>query len=140
MYNTDQMNEVFMTATLLPAVDYKDAFFQDLRDHIEPLVRNSLFQYLAYQYKGEEADKYNADPKADVPYLKAEADLRGIAVKDLVALVERNGLALKSAIKDLELLRIEFNLRYAKTKELLERVQLRDEFIPRIKTITESLG
>jgi hypothetical protein len=136
----DTFNTSAMVGSLQPAVDYKDAFFQDVREHIEPLVRNSLFQLLAYQYKGEEAEAYKEDPKANVPMLGREAELRGITIPDMVAMVERNGTALKSTIKELELVRIEYNLRYAKVKEELDRLQLRDEFIARVKAITEALG
>lgn len=136
----DSFNTSFMVGAYTPPTDYKAAFFQDVRDHIEPMVRNSLFQLLAYQYKGEEADAYNADPKADIPMLRREAELRKVSIKDMVAMVGRNGAALRSAIIELELLRIEYNLRYADVSEELERLQLRDEYISRVKAITEPLG
>lgn len=129
-----------MDSTLIPAVDYKDAFFQDVREHIEPFVRNSLFQLLAYQYKGEEADLYKADQGANIPMIKREAELRGISIPDMVKMVERTGSALKSAIKDLELLRVEYNLRYSKIKEHQDKLELRDEFIVKVKAITGGLA
>lgn len=138
--NTDGFNSTMMVGAALVPVDYRDAFFQDVRDHIEPLVRNSLFQLLAYQYKGEEADAYKANPRAEIPMLKEEAQLRGVSIDDMVLMVERNGAALKSAIKGLELLRVEFNLRYAGVSDDLERLQLRDEYIARVKEITKSLA
>jgi len=120
----------------IPKVDYKDAFFQDLRAAVEPLVRNSLFSYLAYVGKAEEVAKYREDPKADVPYLKREAALRGTKLADLVQLVEEKGESFKASVNELELLRVEFNLRYSKTTNEEERLHLRDEFLGRLNGMT----
>jgi hypothetical protein len=126
--------------TVLPkAVDYKDAFFQDLRHTVDPLVQNSLFLYVAYEIKAQEAAKFKADPKADVPFLKKEAELRGVKVAELASVVESKGVAFKDAVRKMELLRIEFNIRYEDAKEYLDKLHLRDEFIAKIKEISVPL-
>lgn len=140
MYNNMDLsntNAGLMVGSLLPVVDYKEAFFQDLKDSVEPLVRNSIFLYLAYEAKAVEAAKYREDPKADVPFLKREAELRGVPLKDLVTSVEEKGVAFKNAISEMELLRIDYNLRYSNITEHQERLYLRDEFISKIR---ETMG
>lgn len=139
MDDLEMLNTGLMMVGLPPQVDYKDAFFQDLKDSIEPVVRNSLFMYLAYLGKGEEAARYREDPKAEIPLIKEEAKLRGMPVPDLVTLIEGRGKALKDAISKLELLRVDFNLRYAKISDQQERLTLRDEFIPKMKALTTGL-
>ena len=137
MYNSDPNSSTL--AALVSQVDIKDAFFMDLEEAIGPLVRKSLFLYVAYERKGAEAAKYKEDPKADVPTLKREAELRGITVKAMAEMVETKGQAFNKAISDIELLRVEFNLRYAEVKEYQERLYLRDEFMPRIREIMSAL-
>jgi hypothetical protein len=125
-----------MLASIIPEVGYKDAFFQDLRDAVEPIVRGSLFMYLAYLAKGEEAAKYRLDSEADIPLLSREATLRGIPVSAMVEMVEQKGAAFKAVISDLELLRIQFNLLYANTEEEVERLQLREEFVTKLRSMS----
>jgi len=128
-----------MMAVFPQAVDYKDAFFQDLKDTVDPLVQNSLFLYVAYEIKAQEAAKFKADPEADVPFLKKEAELRGLTVAGLALLVESKGVAFKDAVREMELLRIEFNIRYKGAREHLDKLHLRDEFIAKIKDISAPL-
>lgn len=138
---TDSVDSSMLAASIsIPRVDIKDAFFQDLEDHVGPLVRNSLFLYAAYLRKAIEVAKYREDPKADVPYLKREAELRKVPLKDMVAMVEAKGEAFNKALSEMELLRVEFNLRYAGLKEYQERLELRDEFIPRIGEVMSLVG
>lgn len=132
-----EMMEIPTNEQILP-VDYKGAFFQDLRD-IEGLVQNSLFLYVAYDIKGKEAALYTENPKADVPTLKKEAKLRGVSLEEMVIMVKDKGAAFTTAIAEMELLRVEFNLRYASTKTNLDRLQLRDEFLPRARKVMESV-
>lgn len=123
--------------TLQP--DYQDAFFQDLRATTEPLVRDSLFLYVAYEIKAVEAVKYKLDPKADVPFLVREAKLRGMELPALVEVVEKKATTFKALIREMELLRIEFSIKYADAKELADKMKLRDEYLVKIKTVTASL-
>ena len=137
MDNLDMVDvQESMLASMIPGVSPKDAFFQDLRDAVEPIVRGSLFMYLAYLAKGEEAVKYRLDSSANVPLLNREATLRGIPIFAMVDMVEGKGAAFKAVINELELLRIEFNLLYAKTEGEVERFQLRDEFLTRLKSMS----
>jgi hypothetical protein len=121
------------------ALDYKDIFFQDMDKAVQQLVQNSLFLYAAYEIKLAEVEKYLADPKAEVPFLKEEAALRGAKLEDMVTLVKGKGAAFKAAIRKMELLRIEFNTRYSKVTTTLDRLALRDEFSPKVRAVMEAL-
>lgn len=140
MYTQDPISaSMMMSYSMLTPVDYQDVFFQDLRDSTEFLVRNSLFLYVAYEIKAVEAAKFRQDPKAEVPFLAREAEIRKMEIPALVELVEKKALAFRAVIREMELLRIEFNMTYAELKDLAERVKLRDEYLEKVQKVTESL-
>jgi hypothetical protein len=139
MYNPNEFNPQMISSDMMKQVDYQDAFFRDLKDSTEPLVRDSLFLYVAYEIKAAEAAKYKLDPKADVPFLVREAKLRGMELPALVDLVEKKATAFKALICEMELLRIEFSIKYADAKELADKMKLRDEYLVKIKTVSDSL-
>lgn len=119
--------------------DTSKEFFNELRTATESLVQNSLFLYVAYKLKAVEALAFKEDPTNPHPFLVTEAKLRGISVADLVKVVESKAEQLETTIREVELLRIEFNLRSSKLESYESKLALRDELIAKLRSILSKI-
>ena len=121
------------------AISDTDSFFQELREISEAFVRRSLMQYIAYELKTKDSEAYIADPAANIPFLKREAQLRGLTLDEMVQSVSQRKEVLHSIVREYELLRVEFNLRYKDSMDYAEKLALRDELLAKAKKLVESV-
>lgn len=105
-----------------------EVFFQDINAALG-LVKNNLLIYTAYELKEADVKKYMEDPKADVPSLKKEAELRGVTIKDLAASITEKAEKFRAVVRGAELLRIEFNQLFPKAKTHEDKMALRDRLL-----------
>lgn len=135
MYTDNNLSDIPFVS--LPKDDTEE-FFQELKNLSEPLVRNSLMQYVAYEMKNQEAELYKKDPTADLPFLKQEAALRKMTVGELASAISNKGVALFHIVRSFELLRVEFNERIQGLTTYSEKLALRDELLAKAKALVTS--